>query len=191
MKISDRFDLNDRVLAKVSDRRPNLIGRYSVSKIWAINNGYLTEEQYIKGEEFSVKSALRMTKGTMKHTYIEELLDGYKTETKKEMKLEHFTIVGVADVLDLFGKDVCDHKTSDELKQAKSWDEYQVRIYCTMFERPVGYILQPRQDDNNLWLEIIGKVKRNDKWFDTQMAKLLTFHNNLIKNYGNSTNNLP
>ena len=177
-----KIPLNNKLIAKCKkDAHNNVIGRYSVSKIWAINNGYLTPEQYIKGEEITPKGARRMLLGKAKHKLLEQLFPDHQTEIKKERKVWDFEIVGIADILDLEGENVCDFKTSEGLKIAKPWDEYQVKIYCTMFEKPKGLILQPRFNENDTWLELIGEVKRDDKWFNGEMKKLGDFHDKLTK----------
>lgn len=174
------YNLNDR-LVKLAESKDNVIGRYSMSKLWAINNGYLKPEDYIKGEPITPEGARRMKLGTKKHELLEELFPEYETEVKKEMKVKDFEIVGIADILDLEGNNVIDFKTSDKLKEAKSWDEYQVKIYCTLFERPEGLILQPVYKGNNHYLKLITKVVRDDSWFSVQMDKLEKFHNKLKK----------
>ena len=66
-------DLTDEILSNYNENW-NKIGRYSVSKIWGILNGYLTPEQYIKGEEFTLEDILRMNEGTTKHKFYIQLL---------------------------------------------------------------------------------------------------------------------
>jgi hypothetical protein len=183
-----RIDLSKRLLDKAKEnRRENIVGRYSISKIWAINNNYLSPKQYLEGEEIDFLGAFRMWQGVSKHRQLEELLkDDYQVEQKKEMEIEiddeKFTIVGVADILDFIDKkDVCDFKTSQELKVAKRWDLAQVQIYATLFEKPKGYILQPRYTKDAFWVEIIGQVERNDDFFWAEMKKLCRFHKALKK----------
>jgi hypothetical protein len=183
------FDITDRLFKKLEEgNHENKIGRYSCSKIWGMINGYLKPEDYIKGEEFSVESAVRMQQGTYKHKFLESLFPDHQTEIKKEMDCRtvmgdvEFTLVGIADILDLEGKNVCDFKTSAQIKpKAKPWDEFQVRMYCTIFERQKGLIVQPRYNKDKMWLEIIGTVERDDDWFNEQISKLVKYHEKLLK----------
>jgi len=181
--MSVHFDLTEKLLNKIKDdNHENKVGRYSCSKIWGILNGYMTPEQYIKGEEVSVLGATRMSQGKLKHKFLEDIFkDEYETEVKKEFDVGEFKIVGIADILDLGGKNVCDFKTSDALKEGKRWDLYQVFLYCTIFDRPKGIILQPRFTEEKIWLENIGTVKRNDKKFYKEMEKLSAFHKKVKK----------
>jgi hypothetical protein len=177
------FDITDRLFKKLEEgNHENKIGRYSCSKIWGMINGYLKPEDYIKGEEFSVESAVRMQQGTYKHKFLESLFPDHQTEIKKEYELENFTLVGIADILDLEGKNICDFKTSAEIKpEAKPWDILQLVLYLTIFERDKGYILQPRYDKDKMWLEIIGEAERDDKLFDKYIKQLEKYHNKLKK----------
>jgi hypothetical protein len=59
---------------------------------------------------------------------------------------------------------------------SKPWHEYQVKLYCTMFERPRGVVLQPVENKDGLYLKEIGYVTRDDQWFADEMAKLYAFH---------------
>ncbi len=189
MKLSFKNILLEKTHA---DRRENKIGRYSVSGIWAINNNYMSMKKFIDGEDFDFVSCFRMWNGTWKHAQLEDLFKwkGYQVEQKREKEIVHddakFTIVGKADIFDLIEtEDVCDFKTSDTLtSEAKPWSMYQVKMYCTLFEKPVGYIVEPRKNANDIWLEVIGKVERNDEWFEYEMCLLKDFHKKLLKKYG-------
>lgn len=185
-----KIGLKDILVEKTnSDKRPGVVGRYSCSKIWAINNGYLSEKEFLKGEEFDFKNAFRMWQGTWKHAQLEDLLrwKGYKVEEKKEMEIDidgdKITLVGKADIQDLVEKeDVCDFKTSETLtEEAKRWSLHQVQMYCHLFDKPVGYIVEPRRNENNLWLEVIGKVERDEAFFQKEIEKLAKFHKKLCK----------
>jgi len=150
--------------------------------------GWLPPEQYLKGEDVNVESAVRMQQGTYKHKFLESLFPDHQTEIKKEMDCRtvmgdvEFTLVGIADILDLEGKNICDFKTSAEIKpEAKPWDILQLVLYLTIFERDKGYILQPRYDKDKMWLEIIGEAERDDKLFDKYIKQLEKYHNKLKK----------
>ena len=176
--------------------RENKVGRYSCSSIYAFLQGWETPEDFIKGKQMDFAGQFNCWEGTYKHKAIEELMEilGYETEVKKEMKVGDFTIVGIADYL---SKDeVSDLKTSRELySKAKKWHEFQVKLYCTLFEKPVGKIMQPVFEEEykpnkvgipkpvptNFYLKEIGSVKRDDSWFKKEMEKLSAFHKEVVK----------
>lgn len=171
------YDITNLVIDKnKEDERVPKIGRYSVSKLWGMLNGYLPPEKYLT-DEMAIDGIMRAKVGTYKHLFLESLFSKHKTEIKKEYKTDDFTIVGKADILDLFGTDVCDFKTSKELKEMKTWDEYQIKWYCILFDKPYGYALQPRFNKTKAWLEVIGEVKRpTSKWLETQLKKIKEYH---------------
>jgi len=183
MKLSNNDhsrDLTDKILSDYSGNR-NKIGRYSVSKIWGILNGYLTPEQYIKGEDFTLEAILRMNDGTMKHKFLEKYAIG-ETEIKKVFDCRDFVIVGKVD--ELTDEAVIEYKTSTKLyDKPKSWHSFQLRMYLTMFERPLGIIYQPKIINGRFILDTLGTSRRNDTWFWEQINKLNKFHEEL-KNYG-------
>jgi hypothetical protein len=177
------FNLKPLLAEKYVDK-PGVIGRYSVSAVWGILNGYTTPEEYIKGKKIDYESAFRMWEGTAKHGQVQSLFEGneyYEIEKKIEYLTEYnWTLVGKADLLDR--ESVIELKTStSEMDKAKKWAEFQCKLYCTMFERPKGIICQPVKNGKELYLKSLGEVERNDKWFATQLAKLNEFHNQLLK----------
>jgi len=171
-KKKDRFnrDLTDQIL----ETYPNKIGRYSISKIWGILNGYLTPEQYIKGEEHTLEDVLRMNDGTMKHKFLEKYAIG-ETEIKKEYDCGDFVIVGKCD--ELTDEAVIEYKTSVKLyDKPKAWHIHQVRMYLTVFERPLGIIYQPKIIEGRFILDTLGTTKNNYLWFQGEINKLRQFH---------------
>lgn len=169
-------DITKQILE--SYQQKNKIGRYSVSKIWGILNGYLTPEQYIKGETITLEDILRMNDGTMKHNFLEKYAKG-QTEVKKEYDCGDFIIVGKVD--ELLPDKVIEYKTSEKLyDKPKSWHIDQVKIYLTMFERPLGIIYQPKIIKGRFILDTLGTTKRDDKWFQEQINKLRQFHLTLL-----------
>lgn len=180
-------------LSRNTKRKPN---RYSCSEIYPILNNWITPEQYLFDEEIDFTGAFRMWQGTGKHKQMEELMKfmGYETEVKKEVQVGDLTIVGIADYLT--ETEVIDFKTSSELyDKAKAWHLAQVKLYCTLFEKEEGVIQQPiykeRKEYNRmgklksvpyeLCLKEIGRVKRNDDWFMSQIDKLEEFNSKVIK----------
>jgi len=170
------------LLLKRYNSKPREVGKFNCSDIWAINNGYLGVEEYLKGKENTVKDCLNMFGGVMKHTAIQELFEDtdYEIEKRVEYRPDYeWYIVGKAD---LINKDhIIEIKTSDKLlEKAKSWHIYQCRFYTTMLERPEALIVQPVVSDK-LVLKEIGRVKRNDKWVQGQLEKLNEFYKKLKK----------
>ena len=173
------IDLTEKLLA-LYPPKPNKVGRYSCSKIYAILHGWITPEQYINGEAVDFIGAFRMWQGTKKHEQIQELLkDDYIIEEKREKKVKDFEIVGMADLMT--EDTVLDIKTSFKLINAKPWAVHQVKLYLTLFERPFGEIVQPIWTGNKLYLKTLGKYKRDDDFFNKQMDLLAKFHELCLK----------
>lgn len=165
--------------------KPGEIGKYNASAIWGIINGYTSAEEFLKGKGFSFQEAIRCWQGTSKHEQIQNLfkdLDGYEIEKRAEYKYKDFIIVGKADLLT---KDkVIEIKTSTEIiPKAKSWHIFQTKLYCVLFDRPQGLIVQPIINPHTIELKEIGIVKQDLDWFKKQMELLDNFHNQL-KQYG-------
>ena len=173
------MDITNLLIKKYNGRAQE-IGKFNVSSIWGILNGYTGVEEYLNGKENDFNSCKMMWSGTMKHTAIQELFEDtdYEIEKRVEYRPDYeWYIVGKAD---LINKDhIIEIKTSDKLlEKAKSWHELQVKFYCTMFERPEALIVQPVVSDK-LVLKEIGRVKRNDKWVLNQLEKLNNFYEQL------------
>ena len=160
-------------------------GRYSVSDIWAILNGYKTYDQFLFGETIYPEAAIKMWQGSWKHEQIQELTKqlGYESEIKIEYKPKEFpelTVVGKVDCMDK--THILEIKTSSEiLEKAKPWQEHQARMYCTMFARDHAYVVQPVINSGKVILKQIGMVDRNDKWVESQLEKLLEWHKEVKK----------
>lgn len=154
---------------------PRKLGRYSVSDIWAILNGYKTPEQYWNQEAPDMQGMQRMWKGIIIHEQVQGLLEKERCEVKKEMQHNHITIVGKADYLpDDIG---WEFKTSDNaMDKSKPWHDWQSRIYCTLFERPEWAVMQPVFKDDKFMLKEIGRVQRNDNWVKDRLNELELFH---------------
>ena len=163
-------------------------GRYPLSQLWGIKEGYMTPGEYVEGEDYDFTSAYNIWNGVAKHSMLEDLFGkyDYNVEEKKVKEIEvngsKFEIVGKADIQDLVDDEsVEDFKTSVNLIEGKPWSNYQVKIYCTVFEKPKGYILQPRIKKVkgkvvDAWLEVLSEVERDDDWFNKQMEELEKFH---------------
>ena len=119
-----------------------------------------------------------MWQGKSKHKQVQELLEGYVLEEKKEHVHNDWLLVGKADA---YNEDhILEIKTGDTIKdKAKEWHEYQARIYCSMFERPICYIVQPVVKSERIILKTIGEIKRNDNWLQKRLEIIDGFHKEL------------
>jgi len=176
------IDLTQQLLeSQRAKKRVNKIGRYHISKIWGMLNGYLPPEKYIEGEELDFTGSLNVWLGTNKHEMIQSLLENrfskVEMEVKKEMKVGDFVIVGSCDVLT--PTEVIELKTSFNLIPAKRWSIHQLKIYLHLFDREEGGLYQPRMTGTKLFLKELGRYKKSQKWFDGEMAKLTNYHNKL------------
>ena len=191
----DKLDLKDAVMKRVEEgKKKGVVGRYSASQIYAILEGWTTPKDFLEGEIKEFEEAFNLWNGTEKHKSVEGLMKilGYETELKKEHQCKDFMIVGMADYLT--EKEVADLKTSIELiGEAKKWSLFQLKLYCTIFQKERGIIYEPvikiEQKPNKMgfpkpkvtdfYLRNIGETKRDDKWFETIVKKLNIFHEQL------------
>lgn len=203
------IDLTPKLLASMGGRQRKL-GRYSASEIYKmITPGLpwgMPVGKFFDVEEITPENALRMSNGIMYHEMVQKHLDEKRNEIKREYyyygpgdprnfsrvippypakapKLAEepmFTLVGKADHVPE-DDSVWEIKTSDTvMTKSKPWQDHQAKLYCTMFEKSVGYVLQPLIDGNKLVLKEVGRVKRDDEWFAKEMAKLQNYHERLI-----------
>lgn len=173
------IDLTPVLLKKFSGY-PKKVGRYSVSDMWAILNGYLSVREYLLPKKVDSVQAFRMWQGVTKHNQVQEFLKeiGWECEVKREREIKGFEIVGKVDAIN--AGEILEIKTSEELMaKAKRWHLFQAKIYCSLFERPVAYIMQPVVN-SKVELKEIGCVKRDEEWFQEQMGLLEQFHEQLI-----------
>lgn len=179
-------------LSRNRKREPN---RYSCSEIYAILNDWITPEEFISSKSIDFQGAFRMWQGTGRHKQLEDIMKfkGYEVEVKKEVQVGDLTIVGKADYLT--ETEVVDFKTSNKLyDKAKAWHLFQVKLYCTLFEKDEGVIEQPiykEQKEYNmrgklelvpykLLLKEIGRTKRNDDWFMDKINQLEEFNSKVL-----------
>lgn len=157
---------------------PRTKGRYNSSEMYFINSGSTKPEEWLNPAERSVFELLRMWKGIAAHNMVQDLLDKKHCEIKREHTWNGITVVGKVDYLPPeYPEEVWEFKSSENLMDvSKPWHEYQVKLYCTMFERPRGVVLQPVENKDGLYLKEIGYVTRDDQWFADEMAKLYAFH---------------
>lgn len=170
------FDLTELIKAK-GKPYPRKLGRYNASEVYAIFAGWKSPEDWVFPQDIDVKSLMRMNMGTIIHSHIQSYLEPQRCEVKRTYTTPdgEITIVGKADYL--LDDDVWDIKTSEsELAKSKPWQEHQVKMYCTMFERPHGKIMQPVRTEESLYLRCVGEVTRDDAWFLGEVEKLRAFH---------------
>jgi len=168
------IDLTNIFLER-QQQKPVETGRYHISRLWGVLNGYCTPQEFLKGEKIDFNSALRMAMGTLKHDLIQELLPDWKIEVKKEYRHKDWVLVGKCDA---HNKDtILEIKTSDKLiPTAKRWHIWQVKMYLSMFKRDKGIIVQPIITPNKLLLKEIGIVERDEKWFREELEKINELH---------------
>jgi len=172
-------------------KKPGVPGRYSAGDVYAIIQGWLTPEQFITGNRPPFMDELtdncNMLNGIYAHEKVQSLLPQYKHESKIVYEYKGITIVGKFDTDT--GEEIWDYKTSRELVDiAKPLAISQLRIYLTIFERPIGRIYEPRERSKKVffchkwrdkilrvWLEEIGEVKRNDACVFKQLEKVVEF----------------
>jgi len=167
-----------------SFKRKRVIGRYSVTDLWAIIHGYLTPENYLKEESFKIIDIVRMINGTVKHKILEEFLieNGWQIEIKKEFPYEDIVFVGKVDAIN--DKEILEIKTSDKIiPVGKDWQKLQLKVYLTMFERESGCLVQPVYTNEKIYLKKITEIKRDDEYVFNIFKKVKEFHNQLL-NYG-------
>ena len=167
-----------------SFKRKRVVGRYSVTDLWAIIHGYLPPENYLEEESFKVSDIVRMINGTVKHKILEEFLikDGWQIEIKKEFPYEDIVFVGKVDAIN--DKEILEIKTSDKIiPVGKDWQKLQLKVYLTMFERESGCLVQPVYTNEKIYLKKIDEIKRDDEYVFNVFKKVKEFHNQLL-NYG-------
>jgi len=177
------IDLTQKLKQKMS-ARPRVRGRYNSSELYFINNGSTTPEKWMKSPEKSMKEILMMWGGIGMHNQIEDLLDKDGCEQKKEFVYKGIILVGKADYIPLEkdSDEIWELKTSDKnMKTSKPWHDYQVKLYCSMFNKNRGLVFQPVQNSDGIYLKHLKTVDRDDEWFEKELEKLYVFHQEVEK----------
>lgn len=152
-------------------------GRYNASELWFLLSGRTTPEEWMKPREREIADYMNMWSGIMGHKQVQDLLQQRNCEIKRVYEYKDIKLVGKADYLPDTASEVWEFKTSKELlARAKPWHEHQAQLYCTMFERKAGVVYQPVESELGLHLKEVGRVFRDDGWFNEQMEKLYEFH---------------
>lgn len=171
---------------------PRKLGRYNSSELYGITHGYLTPAQWISGREKTIADMLKMWNGNLVHDHVQRLLPASGNEVKREHLYGEITLVGKADhIPPNISNEVWELKSAEEAMDAsKPWHDYQVRLYCSIFQREFGKVFQPVQsNDHGLFLKHLGTVGRDDAWFDQELQKLLAFHEQVKEAYGSNGGN--
>ena len=176
------MDITELLLKRFAPQKQE-IGKFNASSIYGITHRYTNIEEYLNGKQFSFIEAFRCWNGTAKHNQIQELFEGleeYEIEKRAEYKYKDFVVVGKADLLT---KDqIIEIKTSQDLmSEAKPWALYQCKIYCSLFDRTKGIIVQPIIKGSSIELKELGVVEKDDKFFQKELVKLENFHKQVLE----------
>jgi hypothetical protein len=177
------IDLTPALVKKMKSYA-RILGRYNASEIHSILKGYVTPEEWITAKPREPRELMKMYKGIHGHQMVQDLLKKNLCENKKVATYKDISIVAKADYLpdEQYIEEVWEFKTSDELmEEAKKSHEHQAKMYCTMFERPRGVVLQPVEGDNSFLLRRLGVVERDDAWFQKQCEELYKFHLQVVR----------
>lgn len=178
--MNNDINLTARLKQKMGSR-PRVRGRYNSSELYFINHGQgklkVTPESWLNQPDRPIKDILNMWSGIGLHNQLEELLGKEHSEKKVEYKYKDITLVGKADFMPPHKDEVWEFKTSEKLmEEAKPWHISQVKLYTTMFEKPLGVIYQPIQDSDGVYLKHLGTVERDDEWVEKELELLYQFH---------------
>lgn len=170
------INLTPKLQQKMSSRS-RIRGRYNASEMYFIVNGLTTPEEWLNPSEKEVKEMITMWNGIGTHNQIQDLLGDEYCEIKREFVYRDIVLVGKADYLPPKKNEVWEIKTSEKrMKEMKPWHRLQTMLYCTMFEKEVGVIYQPVKNIEGIYLKEIGRVIRDDNWFQEELKKLYLFH---------------
>ena len=174
------LDLTPLLMDKLG-KKYHKIGRYSVSMLYAIQARWMTPELFLHPDTTDFTGLMRMLSGIVMHEKIQMLYKPEDCEIKKVFKYKDIEIVGKCDYLPPESTEIWDFKTSDKLMdKMKPWAKHQIKMYCTMFERETGVIYQPVIKDEKFLLKDLGRVQRDDMWFDQECEKLYQFHQKVV-----------
>ena len=183
------IDLTDKFLSAAKSY-PRKLGRYSCSQIYRMLEAGkipwgLPASKYFEPEPVDFDGALRMINGVQTHDLVQKYLPADKNEVKFEYEYKvgdetKFVLVGKVDHLP--DDSVWEIKSSEkEMSSSKEYQDHQARLYCTICDRPIAYILQPLIKNDRFILKEIGRVERDDEWFQSEMLRLLNYHERLIE----------
>jgi len=171
------ISLTQKLRQKMGNR-PRTRGRYHSSELYFINKGLTTPEEWFTPREKETKEMLKMWSGIGMHNQLEDLLGKENSEQKKEISYKGLVLVGKVDFMPPDSPDeLWEFKTSEKLmKTSKPWHDYQVKLYCTMFGKKRGMVLQPVQTSDGIYLKHLKTIERDDEWFKKELESLYVFH---------------
>lgn len=171
------LDLTQKLRHKMANR-PRVRGRYNSSELYFITNGSTSPEKWLNSPERTTEELLKMWGGIGIHNQLEDLLGTEYSEKKVEIVYKGIVLVAKGDFFPPgLPNEVWEFKSSDKkMKEAKPWHNHQAKIYCSMFDKKQGVVYQPLQDKEGIYLKEIGRVDRDDKWFEVELEKLYQFH---------------
>jgi len=199
------IDLTEKFMATQAGW-PSKLGRYSCSKIHSMLEGSKLPwgcpvNKYFTIEEPNFTSAMRMSKGTRAHEFVQKFLDPSKCERKyiynyyghkdprngtTPAQDENGVIVApifvvVAKVDYIPDDSVWEIKSSDDVfSKPKDYHTYQAKLYTSICDRPLAMIFQPLETEERFFLAQVGEsIPRDDEWFDGEMQKLHAYHQRL------------
>lgn len=165
------------MLKKKMASYPRKRGRYNSSELYGITHGYVTPQTWMVPRQRSPEELLRMWGGILVHDHVQRFLPPDTNEVKREHFYRGITLVGKADNVPKNSDEVWEFKSSAKaMAKSSPSHDYQVKLYCSMFERETGLIFQPVQNKKGLFLKRIGTITRDDVWFEEQLDKLYEFH---------------
>jgi len=163
------------------EKRERKLNRFSVSDLYYLLQGWTSLEEHINGKNIPLMQLWDMKKGEQKHQWIQDSpqFKEMECEIKRVCEVDGLEIVGRADALAKdYGVEI---KTGKARETASRSQEYQAKMYCTMFEKPIFYIVQPYINNEMAYLKTIGVVERDDKWFQKQVEKIKLKYEELKK----------
>ena len=135
------------------------------------------------GEEAILWSENHYTQEDWKRIVFEATAKAIREEQKKEYSYKDIILVGKVDYMPPnIPDEIWEFKTSEKkMVKSKPWQDHQVGLYCTMFERNYGIIYQPVQNEEGIYLKHLSMVERDDEWFEQELKKLYIFHQEVEK----------
>ena len=118
-----------------------------------------------------------MWNGSGIHNQIQDLMGKEHSEKKQVFVYKDIALVGKVDFLPPGAPDdVWEFKTSEKtMTTSKPWQDHQVKLYCTMFDKKRGSIFQPVTNKDGIYLKHLKTVERDDAWFESEFFRIKFF----------------
>ena len=162
------------------EQREKKIGRYSASELWGLLNKKIPPENYLEPRVFTEEEMRRMYWGVIVHEGIQKLFGGFE---EKKYVIQVDKDIELVCKIDLeIGNEIFEFKTRetiDDFQELPSWYLYQSLCYLEAknLEEMKLYLLG-WGFSRRLFI-----VKRNKVLFESLMAKLKIYHENVKKAY--------